>query len=100
MVELSEVDGVGANGVPVKVGEANGAAPNIVITVATLKSEGDAVPPVLFPLRVRVGIVPKYVLVTPPVLRPIVPVDVIVPPVMGADVAMDVTPGAGYIDCV
>jgi hypothetical protein len=97
-VELSPVDGVGASGAPVKVGEANGAAPSIVITVETLKSEGDAVPPVLFPLRVRVGIVPKYVLVTPPVLRPIVPVDVIVPPVMGPDVAIEDTPGAGYID--
>jgi hypothetical protein len=99
-VELSPVDGVGASGVPVKVGEANGAAPNIVITVEVFKSEGDAVPPVLFPLRVKVGIVPRYVLVTPPVLRLMVPVDVIVPPVIGPDVAMDVTPGAGYTDCV
>jgi hypothetical protein len=99
-VELSPVDGVGASGVPVKVGEASGAAPSIVITVDVLKSEGDAVPPVLLPLRVRVGMVPKYVLVTPPVLRPIVPVDVIVPPVMGPDVAIEDTPGAGYIDCV
>jgi hypothetical protein len=99
-VELSPVDGVGASGVPVKVGEANGAAPSIVITVDVLKSEGDAVPPVLFPLRVKVGIVPRYVLVTPPVLRPIVPVDVIVPPVMGPDVAIEDTPGAGYTDCV
>jgi hypothetical protein len=100
LVELSEVDGVGANGVPVKVGEANGAAPNIVIVWETVRSEGEAVPPVLFPLRVRVGIVPKYVLVTPPVLSPIVPVDVIVPPVIGPDVAIDVTPGAGYTDWV
>jgi hypothetical protein len=100
LVELSPVDGVGASGVPVKVGEANGAAPNIVITVDVLKSEGDAVPPVLFPLRVKVGIVSRYVLVTPPVLRLMVPVDVIVPPVIGPDVAMDVTPGAGYTDCV
>ena len=94
------MDGVGANGVPVNVGDANGAAPNIVITVDVLKSEGDAVAPVLFPFKVRVGIVPRYVLVTPPVLRPIVPVDVIVPPVIGPDVATDVTPGAGYTDCV
>ena len=95
MVELSIVDGVGANGVPVKVGEASGAAPNMVITADTLKSEGDAVPPVLFPLRVRVGIVPKYVLVTPFGLRLIVPEVVMVPPVTGPDVRIDVTPGAG-----
>ena len=59
VVELSEVDGVGAAGVPVNVGEASGAAPNIVITCAVVKSDGDAVPPVLFPFNVRVGIVPK-----------------------------------------
>ena len=94
------MDGVGANGVPVNVGDASGAAASIVITVDTLKSEGDAVAPVLFPLRVRVGIVPKYVLVIPPVLRPIVPVDVIVPPVIGLVVAIDDTPGGGYTDCV
>lgn len=58
-VELSDVAGVGALGVPVNVGDARGAAPSIVITLATDRSVGAAVEPVLLPFSVSVGMVPR-----------------------------------------
>ena len=90
-VLLSTVDGVGAVGVPVKFGDASGAAANIVIVCATVKSTGCALPEVLFPLRVLAFICAKYVLVTPLLFKPIVPVVVIVPPDNGFCAVIDVT---------
>ena len=58
-VELSDVVGVGACGAPVNVGDARGAAPSIVITLATDRSVGAAVEPVLLPFSVSVGMVPR-----------------------------------------
>ena len=51
--------GVGAVGVPVNAGEANGAAPNNVIVWATVKSAGTLEPLALLPLIVRAGILDK-----------------------------------------
>jgi len=82
-VLLSDDVAVGAVGVPVKLGEASGAAANIVITWAVVRSNGCALPPVLLPLSVLAFIWARYVLVTPLLLRPIVPVVVIVPPERG-----------------
>ena len=51
---------------------------------------------VALPLTVYPSIGASLAFVTPPSARAIVPVVVIVPPVIGYDVATEVTPGAGY----
>ena len=90
-VELSDETAVGAVGVPVKAGEARGAAPSIVMVCATVRSCGLPEMPRLLPLIVFVGIKERYELSTPADCRLIVPVVVIVPPMIGAAVAIDVT---------
>ena len=87
---LSEEPAVGAVGVPVNAGDASGAAPSIVIVWLTVKSTGWAEPDVLLPLSVLPFIWARYVLVTPLLLRPIVPVVVMVPPESGACAVIDV----------
>ena len=54
----------------------------------------------MLPLIVLAGILAKYELVKLPVVRPMVPVDVIVPPDNGAWAVMDVIPVIGYVVCV
>src|SRR5215472_17974441 len=79
---------VGASGMPVKLGDAIGAAPSSVITCATVRSAAFAVAPVLLPFSVLVAICAASALVMPlvatltvtaPVPPPVRPVPAVTP---------------------